>query len=352
MSRVETLFWKNDRLFVLDQTRLPAETVYVTCKSYRDAAEVIRTMKVRGAPAVGAVAAFGLVLGALETGGDRETFLSDLELIAGELLGTRPTAVNLRWALERLLARAAATTGDATDLRRVLLAEAVAILREDVEANRRIGAYGNELVPDPARILTHCNAGALATAGYGTALGVVRAAREAGKRVKVFADETRPFMQGARLTTWELMREGVEVVLLADSMAGYLMAQKGMDLVVVGADRVAVNGDVANKIGTYGLAVLARAHGIPFYVAAPLSTIDPRTASGREIPIEERDPEELTHFCGRPVAPEGVQVWNPAFDVTPNALITALITDAGVLKPPFEESLRRVLGGGQEESRK
>ncbi|MBE0467741.1 MAG: S-methyl-5-thioribose-1-phosphate isomerase [Candidatus Desulforudis sp.] len=348
MNRVETLFWKNDRLFVLDQTRLPVEMVYVTCESYRDAAEVIRTMKVRGAPAIGAVAAFGLVLGALETGGDRETFLSGLELIAGELLGTRPTAVNLRWALERILSKAADTPGDAADLRRVLLAEAVAILREDVEANRRIGAYGNELVPDPARILTHCNAGALATAGYGTALGVVRAAREAGKRVKVFADETRPFMQGARLTTWELMCEGVEVVLLADSVAGYLMAQKDVDLVVVGADRVAANGDVANKIGTYGLAVLARAHGIPFYVAAPLSTIDPRTASGREIPIEERDPGELTHFCGRPIAPEGVSVWNPAFDVTPNALITALITDAGVLKPPFEESLRRVLGGGQE----
>jgi methylthioribose-1-phosphate isomerase len=350
MSRVETLYWRDNRLYVLDQTKLPAAIVYVACDSYREVAEVITTMKVRGAPAIGAVAAFGLVLGVLESDGDREALLARLREIAGELLNTRPTAVNLRWALERMLDRATATAaaGETENLQRVLLAEAETILREDLAANRRLGAYGSELVPDPAGILTHCNAGALATAGYGTALGVVRAACEAGKRVRVFAGETRPFLQGSRLTTWELMRDGIKVVLLADSMAGYLMPQKKVDLVIVGADRVAANGDVANKIGTYSLAVLARAHDIPFYVAAPLSTIDLRAASGREIPIEERDPSELTHFGGRSVAPEGVSVWNPAFDITPNTLITALITDAGVFRPPFEESLRRVLENKRE----
>ncbi|ACA59182.1 S-methyl-5-thioribose-1-phosphate isomerase [Candidatus Desulforudis audaxviator] len=346
---VEALYWKDGRLYVLDQTRLPEETVYVTCSSYRDAAEAIKTMRVRGAPAIGAVGAFGLVLGALETGGDRESFLARLREIAGVLRDTRPTAVNLDWALERMLARAVETLGEPGALRAALLAEAQAIVREDIEANRRMGLFGRELIPDPARILTHCNAGALATAGYGTALGVIRAAREAGKQVKVFAGETRPFLQGARLTAWELMREGIEVVLVADNMAGYLMAREGLDLVIVGADRVAANGDVANKIGTYSLAVLARAHGIPFYVAVPLSTVDLRTAIGRDIPIEERDPAELTHFRGRRVAPQGVAVWNPAFDVTPNELITALITDAGVLKPPFGEALRRAVGSGRRE---
>lgn len=343
---VETLYWKDGRLYVLDQTRLPGETAYVACSSYRDAAGAIKAMRVRGAPAIGAVGAFGLVLGALETGGDRESFLARLHGIAGELRDTRPTAVNLGWALERMLARAAGTPGEPGVLRGVLLAEAEAIVREDVEANRRMGLFGRDLIPDPARILTHCNAGALATAGYGTALGVIRAAREAGKQVKVFAGETRPFLQGARLTAWELLREGIEVVLIADNMAGYLMAREGLDLVIVGADRVAANGDVANKIGTYSLAVLARAHGLPFYVAAPLSTVDLRTAAGPDIPIEERDPAELTHFRDRRVAPPGVAVWNPAFDITPNELITALITDAGVLRPPFGEALRRAVGGG------
>lgn len=343
---VETLYWKDGRLYVLDQTRLPGETAYVACSSYRDAAGAIKAMRVRGAPAIGAVGAFGLVLGALETGGDRESFLASLHGIAGELRDTRPTAVNLGWALDRMLARAAGTPGEPGVLRGVLLAEAEAIVREDVEANRRMGLFGRDLIPDPARILTHCNAGALATAGYGTALGVIRAAREAGKQVKVFAGETRPFLQGARLTAWELLREGIEVVLIADNMAGYLMAREGLDLVIVGADRVAANGDVANKIGTYSLAVLARTHGLPFYVAAPLSTVDLRTAAGPDIPIEERDPAELTHFRDRRVAPPGVAVWNPAFDITPNELITALITDAGVLRPPFGEALRRAVGGG------
>ncbi len=345
---VETLYWKDGRLYVLDQTRLPEETTYVACSSYRDAAEAIKAMRVRGAPAIGAAGAFGLVLGALETGGDRESFLTRLHEIAGELRDTRPTAVNLGWALGRMLARAAGTPGEPGVLRGALLAEAEAIVREDIEANRRMGLFGRDVIPDPARILTHCNAGALATAGYGTALGVIRAAREAGKQVKVFAGETRPFLQGARLTAWELMREGIEVVLIADNMAGYLMAREGLDLVIVGADRVAANGDVANKIGTYSLAVLARTHGLPFYVAAPLSTIDLRTAAGPDIPIEERDPAELTHFRDRRVAPPEVAVWNPAFDITPNELITALITDAGVLMPPFGEALRRAVGGGGE----
>jgi len=343
---METMYWRDGRLYLLDQTRLPAEIEYVLCATADDVARAIREMKVRGAPAIGAAAAYGMVLGAnaLETA-DRETFLARLRDIGRLLTASRPTAVNLRWAVDRLLDRAAREPGDVPSLRRALLEEAHAVLRDDVEINRRIGAHGQVLVPDGARILTHCNAGALATGGYGTALGVIRAAHEAGKKVKVFADETRPFLQGARLTSLELLADGIPVVLIADSMAGYLMAREGIDLVIVGADRIAANGDTANKIGTYGLAVLARAHGVPFYVAAPLSTVDLSVPDGAAIPIEERDPQELTHFHGQRIAPEGVDVWNPAFDVTPHSLITAIITEAGVVHPPYSENLSRVCSG-------
>lgn len=343
---METMYWRDGRLYLLDQTRLPAEIEYIACATAEDVARAISEMKVRGAPAIGAAAAYGMALGANSLdAADRETFLARLRDIGRLLTASRPTAVNLRWAVDRLLDRAAREPGDVPALRRALLEEAHAVLREDVEINRRIGAHGRVLVPDGARILTHCNAGALATAGYGTALGVIRAAHEAGKKVTVFADETRPFLQGARLTSLELVADGIPVVLIADSMAGYLMAREGIDLVVVGADRIAANGDTANKIGTYGVAVLARAHKVPFYVAAPLSTVDLSIPDGAAIPIEERDQSELTHFHGRRIAPEGVEVWNPAFDVTPHGLITAIITEAGVVYPPYSENLPRVCSG-------
>ncbi len=341
---METLYWKDGRLYVLDQTLLPFRVEYAECRTPDDAAETIRSMQVRGAPAIGAVAAYGMVLAARESAGlDRTGFLAALEDARGILEGARPTAVNLRWALERMLGTARAATGEVPAIVDALVKEAEAILREDVAANERMGAFGQELVPDGARILTHCNAGALATAGFGTALGVIRAAHRAGKRIKVYAGETRPYMQGTRLTTFELMQEGIDVTLITDSMAAYLMAREGVDLVVVGADRIAANGDTANKIGTYGLAVLADYHGVPFYVAAPRSTIDMRIQNGDEIPIEERDHREITHFRGQPVAPEGVAVWNPAFDVTPAALVTAIITEVGIIRQPYESTLREIM---------
>jgi len=343
---VETMYFRDGKLFLLDQTRLPGEVTYEVCATYQDVARCIRDMKVRGAPAIGAAAAYGMALAVLvNKSADKDEHMAVLERAGEELLATRPTAVNLRWAVERMLEKAKASAGSAgspQELAGALLSEAETIFREDVTCNERIGIYGLELVPDEARILTHCNAGALATAGYGTALGVIRAAKQAGKKITVFADETRPFLQGARLTTFELMRDGIDVVLITDSMAGYLMSREGVDLVIVGADRIAANGDTANKIGTYGLAVLAHAHGIPFYVAAPLSTVDFRLESGEDIPIEERAEEEITHFRGQRVAPEGVRVWNPAFDVTPHRLITAIITDTGVVRPPFKEGLAQL----------
>lgn len=346
---MDTMYWREGSLYLLDQTRLPAEVEYVACCSVEDIAQAIRGMKVRGAPAIGAAAAYGLVLAAnAQEADDRAVFLAGLRH-AGELLtASRPTAVNLRWAVERLLSKAEQEAGGVADLRHTMLNEAHAVLAEDVNANRRIGAHGLGLVPEGARILTHCNAGSLATAGYGTALGVIRAGHEAGKQVMVFADETRPFLQGARLTSLELMADGIPVVLITDSMAGYLMAREGIDLVVVGADRIAANGDTANKIGTYSLAVLAKAHGVPFYVAAPRSTIDMNVQRGSMIPIEERGESEVTHFQGRRIAPEGVRVWNPAFDVTPARLITAIITDAGVVRPPFTDGLARLMGRPQQ----
>jgi methylthioribose-1-phosphate isomerase len=329
-------------LILVDQTRLPRETVLVRCHTAEDVAYAIQSMQVRGAPAIGVAAAYGLALAALRpTTDDATTFIQELEHSATLLGATRPTAVNLRWALKRVLTRArevADTTG-AEAARRAVLQLADEMAAEDVAVNRSIGAHGLALVADGANILTHCNAGALATVDYGTALGVVRAAHEAGKSIHVFVDETRPFLQGARLTAWELQQLGVPMTLITDSMAGHFMSRGSVDLVVVGADRIAANGDVANKIGTYSVAVLARENGVPFYVAAPLSTIDLSLASGAEIPIEERSSREVTEVLGTPIAPEGVHAAHPAFDVTPARLVSAIITERGVLRPPYVDSL-------------
>ncbi len=338
---METMRWEGGEFLILDQTKLPGCIEYIRCRDYPEVAEAIRSLSVRGAPAIGAAAAFGLALGAgnLKEKDSRE-FLAEVEKIAAILSSTRPTAVNLDWALERVISRLKESVpGDPGELTGLMMREAESIYREDLEGNRRMGGFGLELIPAEARILTHCNAGSLATAGYGTALGVIRAAHGAGKKVSVYAGETRPLLQGARLTAWEMVREGIPVTLITDGMAGYLMSLGKVDLVVVGADRVASNGDVANKIGTYGLAVLARYHGIPFYVAAPLSTVDMRLESGSGITIEERNPEEVTGFGGLRVAPEGAGVWNPAFDVTPAGLVSAIITDRGVAWPPYGKSL-------------
>lgn len=326
---------------LLDQTRLPGEEVYLECRSVGEVVQAIRTLQVRGAPAIGIAAAMGLALGA--QGLDARTvpgFLAALEALGAELTAARPTAVNLAWAVQRLL-RLARQAQDRSipEIRAALVAEACALRTEDLAANRALGRQGQGLLPDPCRILTHCNAGGLATAGYGTALGVIRAAVEAGKRVRVWVDETRPLLQGARLTAWELTRLGIPATLITDSMAGWLMQRGEVDAVVVGADRIARNGDVANKIGTYGLAVLARAHAIPFYVAAPISTLDLALADGSGIPIEERAAEEVTHHGGRRLAPAGIRVFNPAFDVTPAGLVAAIITERGVARPPYPESL-------------
>jgi methylthioribose-1-phosphate isomerase len=344
---IEPIAWTNDRLRLLDQTRLPTEEIWLELDDERQVAVAIREMRVRGAPAIGVTAAYGVTLSARRiTAGDMPAFLSQLEEAIAILSATRPTAVNLFWALERMRKVAqSCTTPD--EARARLLAEALAIHTQDVAANRRMGRFGADLIPDGATVLTHCNAGALATAGYGTALGVIRAAREAGKAVKVVADETRPLLQGARLTAWELMRDGIETTLIADTMTGSFMRRGLITCVVVGADRIAANGDVANKIGTYQVAVLAKEHSIPFYVAAPTSTLDLSLASGDDIPIEERKPEEVTHFGGVQTAPDGITVANPAFDVTPARYVTAIITERGIARAPYEESLRRATGNGQ-----
>lgn len=317
---VQALRWQDDSLDLLDQRLLPERIEYVTCTTAAEVAHAIRDMVVRGAPAIGCAAAFGIALEARRGG--------SLDAAFAALAQSRPTAVNLFWALDRMMAtRAAKGLG-------ALEREALAIFDEDLEVNRAIGRHGAELVPDGARIMTHCNAGALATAGHGTALGVVRSARDAGKKVSVIANETRPYLQGARLTAWEMIQEKIPVTLVTDNMAGHLMSRGEVDLVIVGADRIAANGDAANKIGTYTLAVLAERHGIPFYVAAPLSTFDPNIADGSEIPIEERGADEVTGYRGLRWAPEGVAVRNPAFDVTPAELISGLICEKGVVRSP------------------
>ncbi|MHB1126024.1 MAG: S-methyl-5-thioribose-1-phosphate isomerase [Bacillota bacterium] len=345
---MEALIWDGAKLMLLDQTLLPFREEYIPCSNHNDVAEAILSMRVRGAPAIGVAAAYGMVLGASDLDGIvSEQQIQLLEDRARCLQQTRPTAVNLFWAVSRMLEKARQLQGmSATELFRVLEAEANTIFREDVEMNRRIGAYGNTLIPEGANILTHCNAGALATAGYGTALGVIRSAHAGGKNIHVYADETRPLLQGARLTAWELMRDGIPVTLITDNMAGYLMQQGKIDLAVVGADRITANGDVANKIGTYTVAVLARAHNIPFYVAAPMSTIDLSLAGGELIPIEERHQDEVRAVFGHPVAPGEVNVFNPAFDVTPARLVTAIITDQGIIRPPYLDQLRSLEIGG------
>jgi methylthioribose-1-phosphate isomerase len=327
--------WQDDRLLLLDQTLLPAEERWLELTKCAQVAEAIRLLRVRGAPAIGIAAAYGLALAALRSrASDREGLLAELDDTARELAATRPTAVNLTWALRRTLDAA----GGASDVRGSVVAEAQRIERADIAANRRLGAIGAELVPDGAAVLTHCNAGALATAGYGTALGVVRAAVEQGKRVRVVATETRPALQGARLTAWELARDGIPCTVIVDSAAGALMRRGEIDLVIVGADRIAANGDTANKIGTYSLAALARAHGLPFYVAAPTSTIDMACASGDDIPIEQRSPDEVIE-----APPAGVTVENPAFDTTPHELIDAIITEHGIVRTPYDAGIRTLL---------
>jgi methylthioribose-1-phosphate isomerase len=335
---IEPVRWAHDRLELLDQTVLPLREVVRDYTRWEDVADAIRTLVVRGAPAIGVTAAYGVVLAARESRATTfDALLADLETAIKGLAATRPTAVNLFWALERMRRTALALAGQPPDaVRARLLTEAEAIRTEDIAANRAMGAYGAELVPDGARILTHCNAGALATAGYGTALGVIRAAHERGKVALVWVDETRPVMQGSRLTAWEMVQEGIPHRLIPDVAAGSVMARGDVDLVVTGADRITANGDTANKIGTYSVAVLARHHEVPFYVAAPFSTIDPSLASGREIPIEERDGGEVRRIGTQQTAPDASPVYNPAFDVTPAELITAIITERGVFRPPYQ----------------
>ena len=340
-----TIEWKDDAVVMIDQRKLPTAEIYVTCKTAKDVAKAIKTMVIRGAPAIGVAAAYGIALGMRKsTATGTQKFAAEFYKTCELMAGTRPTAVNLFWAIERMKRSFAegANAGESVDqLKARLDREAQAIHDEDVASCRAMGVFGAAVVPTEARILTHCNAGALATAGYGTALGVIRGAVEAGKQVTVFADETRPFLQGARLTAWELVRDGINTTVITDNMAGALMHQGRVNFVVVGADRIAANGDTANKIGTYSVAVLAREHQIPFYVAAPLSTIDLKTPDGQHIPIEERNAREVTHVGGSQLAPEGVQVWNPAFDVTPNHLIAGIITERGIFRAPYTETLAR-----------
>jgi len=331
--------WLDGKLRILDQSRLPREQVFADLDNYHDVVLAIKEMRVRGAPAIGVAAAYGIALGAsgIETA-DKGEFLAQLQQVMQAFAASRPTAVNLFQAIDRM--KKAARGDGVAEIKNSLVDEAKRIHQEEVTATRQLSQLGTELIEDGFTLLTHCNAGPLATAGYGTALGVIKAAKEQGKKVSVFATETRPLLQGARLTTWELMQEGIPVTLVTDSMAGYFMQQGKIDCVIVGADRIAANGDVANKIGTYTLAVLANAHGIPFYVAAPTTTIDLSLTSGYQIPIEERSPEEVTHIQGVAIAPEGIDVANPAFDITPNQYITAIITEKGIIRGPYTEGLK------------
>jgi methylthioribose-1-phosphate isomerase len=346
-----TIDWQDDAIVMIDQRKLPAAEVYVSCKTAQGVAKAIKTMVIRGAPAIGVAAAMGIALGmrrSKATG--TKQFATEFQKLCDLMAATRPTAVNLFWAIERMksvFAESAQGGCSVEELKQRLGAEARKIHDADVASCRAMGALGAELVPARARILTHCNAGALATAGYGTALGVIRAAAEQGKQVAVLADETRPFLQGARLTAWELVKDGIDTTVITDSMSAAMMRLGNVDLVVVGADRIAANGDVANKIGTYGVAVLAREHDIPFYVAAPLSTIDLNTPEGSKIPIEERNDREVTHVGLNRLTPEGARVRNPAFDVTPAKYVTAIITERGVARPPYHDSLAALVSGAQ-----
>ena len=341
---IQTLEWTDSGVRFIDQTKLPTEEVYVTCKTHEQVADVIRNMVVRGAPAIGVAAAMGIALGIknskAETGADLKT---DFDQIADLIGKTRPTAVNLFWAIDRMKERFEHLRMlPVPQIKKALIEEAQRMHAEDIAANQAMGRHGATLMPASGGVLTHCNAGALATAGYGTALGVIRAAVEQGKKIHVYADETRPFLQGSRLTAWELMKDGIPTTVISDNMAGVMMKQGKIGAIVVGADRIAANGDVANKIGTYTVAILAKEHGIPFYVAAPFSTIDLNTPDGSKIPIEERNAKEVTHIAGKQMVPDGVGVENPAFDVTPAKYVAAIITERGVVRAPYAESIRKL----------
>jgi methylthioribose-1-phosphate isomerase len=341
---IQTLEWTESGVRFIDQTKLPTEETYVTCKTYTQVADVIRNMVVRGAPAIGVAAAMGIALGLktskAENGGDLKKEFDQICDVMGK---TRPTAVNLFWAIRRMREKfEMLRVRPLAQIKQSLIEEAQRMHAEDIAANQAMGRHGATLMPASGGVLTHCNAGALATCGYGTALGVIRAAVEQGKKIHVFADETRPFLQGSRLTAWELMKDGIPTTVISDNMAGAMMKQKKINAIVVGADRIAANGDVANKIGTYSVAVLAKEHGIPFYVAAPLSTVDFETPDGSGIPIEQRDGKEVTHIAGRQMVPDGVEVENPAFDVTPAKYVTAIVTERGIARAPYGESLRRL----------
>jgi methylthioribose-1-phosphate isomerase len=346
--------WDSSCLKLLNQTLLPGKVEYIECRDYRVVAEAIRRLEVRGAPAIGAAAAFAFVLGAQEMI-TQENFSAKLSEIAEELKQTRPTAINLFWAIDKMMAVTKCYTNSNEDKKKLLTAlekKAINIYHHDADVNRRISQYGASLFDEPAAILTHCNAGALATVAFGTALGVIRDAWSKGKICRVYADETRPLLQGARLTAWELLQDNIPVTLITDNMAGWIMKKNMVQAVIVGADRITTNGDVANKIGTYSLAVLAKEHNIPFYVAAPVSTFDFTMHSGEDIPIEQRKADEVTVLAGHRIAPEGIDVFNPAFDVTPNALVTAIITEFGILRSPYMnaiDNLKRLKDGMKNE---
>jgi methylthioribose-1-phosphate isomerase len=341
---IQTLEWTESGVRFIDQRKLPTEETYVTCKNHEQVAEVIRSMVVRGAPAIGVAAAMGIALGIKNSKAENTGDLkAEFEQICEVIGKTRPTAVNLFWAIRRMREKfEQLRIRPIPQIKEALIEEAQRMHAEDIAANRAMGQHGATLMPSSGGVLTHCNAGALATAGYGTALGVIRAAVEQGKKIHVYADETRPFLQGSRLTAWELMKDGIPTTVISDSMAGSMMRQGKIGAIVVGADRIAANGDVANKIGTYTVAVLAKENGLPFYVAAPFSTVDLETSDGSRIPIEQRNPDEVTHIAGKLVAPEGVGVENPAFDVTPAKYVTAIITERGIARAPYEESLKKL----------
>ncbi len=341
---IKTLEWTDAGVRFIDQTRLPTEEIYVTCRTYQEVATAIRDMIVRGAPAIGVAAAMGIALGVQQSSAkDVNDLRRHLEHVSKTIGETRPTAVNLFWAIRRMEEKFEAVSRRTVDeIKSALVHEAQQMHVEDIAANEAMGRHGAALMPASGGVLTHCNAGGLATCGYGTALGVIRSAVAAGKKIHVYADETRPFLQGSRLTAWELMKDGIPTTVIADNMAGAIMKQGKIGAVVVGADRIAANGDVANKIGTYTVAVLAKEHGIPFYVAAPWSTVDMNTPNGEQIPIEQRSAKEVTHHAGKQVTPDGVRVENPAFDVTPSRYVSAIITERGIVRAPFAESLREL----------
>jgi methylthioribose-1-phosphate isomerase len=347
---IQTLEWTSHGVVFIDQTKLPTEEVYVTCSTHQQVADAIRNMIVRGAPAIGVAAAMGIALGVKNSKAENVADLKkEFIEICQALSLTRPTAVNLFWAIGRMHEKfERLRTLPIAEIKQALIEESQRMHAEDIAANQAMGRHGATLMPSSGGVLTHCNAGALATAGYGTALGVIRAAVEAGKKIHVYADETRPFLQGSRLTAWELMKDGIPTTVISDNMAGVMMQQGKIGAVVVGADRIAANGDVANKVGTYTVAVMAKEHGLPFYVAAPISTVDLDTPDGSKIPIEQRNAREVTHIGGRQMTPDGVGIENPAFDVTPARYVAAIITERGIARAPFEESLRELAGQVQE----